>query len=458
MGATPRLARLMVPRIGYATTSDDVAIAYWAHGSGPVLVQAPLLPFSHIELEWQNPHIRRWYQRMGEMVTLVRYDGRGNGLSQRDVSDVSLEAQVRDLEAVVTAVGPGSVSLMGVFHSGPVTLEFAAASPELVSSLILWCSYGSGASYWEAAQSEGLRALRQTDYHLFLRTASHELIGWDDDDEAEAYAAVMAESVDAEEADRLIAATREFDAMDAAGKIECPTLVVHRRELHWIGIDLSRGLASKIPQARLTVVEGRSPLPGAGEMESAVREIGSFLGIEAGPEPSAPGAMKAVLFTDLVEHTRMMTAIGDDSGREVLRHHEEMTRAVLRESGGTEVKALGDGFMASFTSVSQAVRCAVALQQRFDAWNVNATHDMPRLTVRIGVNAGEPIEEDGDLFGASVILAARIASHAGEGEILVANTVRDLTLGKSFSFTDPKVIQAKGFEEPVRVWSVDWRS
>ena len=447
----------MVPRIGYATTSDDVAIAYWAHGSGPVLIQGPLVPFSHIEAEWQNPHIRSWYERAGQMVTLVRYDSRGNGLSQRDVEDVSLEAQIRDLEAVTNAIGAETVSLMGVFHSGPPAIEFAARNPQLVSRLILWCSYGSGADYWKASQSEGLRALRQTDYQLFLRTSSHELIGWEDDDEAAAYAAVMAEAVQAEEADRLIASTRAFDAMDAAGRLECPTLVVHRRGLHWIGVDLSRALASRIPQARLTVVDGRSPLPGAGEMESAVREIGSFLGVEAESEISIRSTMKAVLFTDLVDHTRMMTAIGDDLGRDLLRQHEEITRSVLAENGGTEVKSLGDGFMASFNSATQAVRCAIALQQRFDAWGSDSTTDTPTLGVRIGVNAGEPIEEEGDLFGASVILAARIAAQAAQGEVLVSNTVRDLALGKSFTFSSPRELQAKGFEEPVRVWSVDWR-
>jgi class 3 adenylate cyclase/pimeloyl-ACP methyl ester carboxylesterase len=447
----------MVPRIGYATTSDDVAIAYWAHGSGPVLVQGPLVPFSHIELEWQNPHIRGWYERMGEMVTLVRYDARGNGLSQRDVEDVSFEGHIRDLEAVVEAVGAETLCLMGVFHSGPPIIEFAARNPQLVSSLILWCSYGNGADYWKASQSEGLRALRQTDYDLFLRTSSHELIGWEDDDEAEAYAAVMAEAVHAQEADRLITATRGFDAMEAAGAVECPTLVMHRRGLHWIGVDLSRALASRIPGARLTIVDGRSPLPGAGAMETAVREIGSFLDVETRLGTSTPLVMKAVLFTDLVEHTRMMTAVGDDLGREVLRHHEEITRSVLLENGGTEVKALGDGFMASFTSVTQAVRCAITLQQRFDAWNSDTKADRPALGVRIGVNAGEPIEEDGDLFGASVILAARIAAQATQGEILVSNTVRDLTLGKNFAFSSPREVQAKGFEEPVRVWSVDWR-
>ncbi|MGB8360258.1 MAG: adenylate/guanylate cyclase domain-containing protein [Acidimicrobiia bacterium] len=137
--------------------------------------------------------------------------------------------------------------------------------------------------------------------------------------------------------------------------------------------------------------------------------------------------------------------------------HEEITRSVLLENGGTEIEALGDGFMALFNSVTQAGRCAITLQQRFDAWNSDSTADTPTVGVRIGVNAGEPIEEDGDLFGASVILAARIAAQAAQGEILVSNTVRDLTLGKSFTSSSPMEVQAKGFKEPVHVWPVDWR-
>jgi hypothetical protein len=75
----------MDPQVRYARTADDVSIAYWTFGEGPVLVVTPLVPYSHIEMEWQNPHIRRWYQRLGEFVKVVRYDGRGTGLSQRDV-------------------------------------------------------------------------------------------------------------------------------------------------------------------------------------------------------------------------------------------------------------------------------------------------------------------------------------------------------------------------------------
>src|SRR5437899_12694248 len=113
-----------------------------------------------------------------------------------------------------------------------------------------------------------------------------------------------------------------------------------------------------------------------------------------------------------------MSRLGDERGREVLREHERITREVLKANGGAEVKTMGDGFMASFGSVTKAVECAVALQRAF------ADHEGEPLNVRVGLNAGEPIEEERDIFGATVILAARIAAKAEGGCMLADATVR----------------------------------
>jgi class 3 adenylate cyclase len=132
---------------------------------------------------------------------------------------------------------------------------------------------------------------------------------------------------------------------------------------------------------------------------------------------------------------------------------------VLKSHGGSEIKTGGDGFMMSFGSVTKAIECAIALQRAF------ATHSEPNagaerveaLHVRVGLNAGEPIAEDNDLFGATVILASRIAAHAGAGEILVPDTVRGLCSGKGFVFADRGAFVPKGFDEAVRLYEVRWR-
>jgi class 3 adenylate cyclase len=175
--------------------------------------------------------------------------------------------------------------------------------------------------------------------------------------------------------------------------------------------------------------------------------------------PKATGGVKAadsaslrtVLFTDLVGHTEMMQRLGDERGRDVLREHERITRETLAAHGGAEVKTTGDGFMASFGSVTRAMDCAIALQRAF------AAHDGEPLLVRVGLNAGEPIEEDGDLFGSTVILASRIAAQAGVGEILIPEPLRHLLSGKSYVYSDRGQVALKGFEDAVRLYEVRWQ-
>jgi nitrilase len=172
------------------------------------------------------------------------------------------------------------------------------------------------------------------------------------------------------------------------------------------------------------------------------------------PTERPRAGLVTILFTDVVGHTQMMQRLGDAKGRDVLRDHERITRELLKHHGGAEVKAMGDGFMASFASVTQAAACAVALQRAFAAHSKS----MPEpIYVRVGLNAGEPIEEDGDLFGSTVILASRIAARAIAGEILVPDTVRGLLAGKGFVFGDRGEFVPKGFDESVRVWDVTWR-
>jgi len=135
----------------------------------------------------------------------------------------------------------------------------------------------------------------------------------------------------------------------------------------------------------------------------------------------------------------------------LLREHERITRARLAEHGGLEIKTTGDGFMASFPSTTDALECALALQRAFAERNTGADQ---AIVVRCGLNAGEPIAEDNDLFGTAVTQAARIMGGAGGGEVLVSDVVRQLAAGKTFKFDDRGLRRLKGFDEPVRLWAV----
>lgn len=132
----------MEPRIQYAKTSDGVSIAYWTLGEGdvPLVLTSPHV-FNHIQLEWQTPETRRWCERLAEKRQLVGYDGRGSGLSDRDVLRYSLDTLVLDLEAVVGRLGLQAFDLFGDFVGGQTAIACACRHPKLVSHLILWNSY-----------------------------------------------------------------------------------------------------------------------------------------------------------------------------------------------------------------------------------------------------------------------------------------------------------------------------
>jgi class 3 adenylate cyclase len=233
--------------------------------------------------------------------------------------------------------------------------------------------------------------------------------------------------------------------------------VLHRRQFPLLDVAIARGLASRIPNARLVVLEGASAAPWIGDMEAAATAIDEFLdeGEEATAqaEPAA-GAFRTVLFTDVEGSTVLTQRLGDAKARDVLRTHERIVREALKAHGGSEVKTMGDGFMASFSSATRALECAIATQRAFAEHNESAEES---IRVRIGLNAGEPIAEEEDLFGTAVILAARIAAKAEGGQIVASDVVRQLVAGKGFLFADRGDVALRGFEDPVRLFEVRWQ-
>ncbi len=193
--------------------------------------------------------------------------------------------------------------------------------------------------------------------------------------------------------------------------------------------------------------------------------VQAFLGRVSDPPPGdtlpekAEGllidaAFRAIMFTDLKDSIRMTTTFGDTKALHLLHVHNALTRNALRDHRGREVKHTGDGMMASFDSVLDAVECAVTIQKVFAAHN-QAEPDAA-MHLRIGIGAGEPIEEHGDLFGKAVQLAARICAHAEPGRILVAQVVKDQYAGGEQSFFDLGEITPRGFDGTTHVYEVQW--
>jgi class 3 adenylate cyclase len=445
------------PRIQYAQTADGVSIAYWTLGEGEPLVSLPEPSLSNIQFEWGMPKCRRYYERLASTRRLIRYDGRGTGLSERDVSDFSLDAMVGDLEAVVERLELKTVGLIAAFNAGAGAITYAVRYPELVSHLILWCSWERS---YDPAWARAMDELAEKDWDVYTESAAHSIVGWSAVEEARRFAEFMRESVTPATFIASSRAADKFDVTTLLPLVKGSVLVLHRPHQPLGSVEAAKVLASKIPNARLAMLGGALPLPWM-EMESVLTAIDEFLGEgeEAAAAPKVGEGLQTILFTDVEGSTALTQRLGDVKARELLREHERMVREALKSHGGAEVKTMGDGFMTSFSSATKALECAIAMQRAFAEHNESAEEP---IRVRVGLNAGEPIAEDdpdgrGDLFGTAVNEAARITATAEGGEILVSDVVRQLAKGKDFLFADRGDVALKGFDEPVRLYEVRWQ-
>jgi class 3 adenylate cyclase/pimeloyl-ACP methyl ester carboxylesterase len=449
----------MEREVRYCTTEDGVRIAYCVEGEGPPVLFQPIFMES-FGLDHMLPAYRKFLAAMGEGRSIVRFDARGTGMSQRGIDTQNYQHLALDIRGVLKAAGFQRVSIWASTTTGPTTIQFALDNPAMVSRLVFYGAYADLAAVFPESTMRSFAHLAESNWELAAQLFADMTGRREFPDDTVRLADWYKQSCTGPETARLILTNIGVNLTESLGRVTQPALVVHRVNDPTIPIEAGRLLASHLPNARFVQLPGNVHAPYLGDCQSVIEAVRVFLdedpesravAPQPAKEPAASSTFRTILFTDLVGHTEMMSRLGDERGRAVLREHEDITRNVLRQHGGTEVKTMGDGFMASFGSVTKAVECAIVLQRAF------AEREGEALAVRVGLNAGEPIEEDGDLFGATVILASRIAAKAGAGEILVADTVRGLCSGKGFPFADRGDFVAKGFEEPVRVFEVSWR-
>lgn len=173
----------------------------------------------------------------------------------------------------------------------------------------------------------------------------------------------------------------------------------------------------------------------------------------AGPEQQRDSGVRTVMFTDIVGSTEMTSRYGDDAALAMLRVHDKVVRNALAEHGGREVKHTGDGIMAAFLSAACAVRSACLMQAALREHNEGEAQ-YP-VAIRVGISAGEPVEDHNDLFGSTVQLAARLCAQAEPGQILVSDVITGLCIGKGLKFSDAGSCELKGFDRPIETHIVE---
>ena len=447
--------------VSFCTTEDGVRIAYSVEGEGPPLVVTPFLMES-FALEHLVPQWEQFFQLLKEDLQLVRYDMRGVGLSEPGAHDVSPAHLERDLGAVIQAAGLRHFALLAWGMYGPVAIAYTAKHQSEVQALALYCTYSRGLDVMSEKAGRSLAELARANWSLGARALADLSSRREFGEAGLALARWYRESTTGETCGRLLESWVETDVSDQLGQIRCPTLVVHPRDDRAWKPALGQQLAAAISDARLVTVAGGFHAVAFTRAEGMVKMIHDFMVETTHPKRrmrtanmAAPGGFATILFTDMEGSTTLANQHGDEVAQQVRRAHNDIVRSALAENNGSEIKHTGDGIMASFSTASSALESAIAIQ-RGVAEHKQEHPDSP-LGVYIGLNAGEPIAEDDDLFGTAVDLAARLVDHAQPGQIIASDVVRQLAAGKDFLFADLGETELRGFEDPVKLWELRWQ-
>ncbi len=308
-------------QIRFCTASDGVRIAYSTMGSGPPLVKAAHF-LTHLEHDLHTPVWRPWLEELSRDRTLVRYDARGCGLSDREVGEVSLDRWLADLEAVVDAAGLDQFALFGGGQGSMTSIAYAVRHPRRVTRLVVYSGYARGlmrrnptpeqvkharlvVDLIELAWGQDNPAFRQVFTSLFVPGSSPEVVDW--------FNQLERVSTSPEHAARMVRAFFDFDVSDLARRVACPTLVAHVRGDTRIPFEEGRLLAGLIPGARFLPLDGRNHalLPYDPAFETFFSEVRAFLAAEEAPR------RREAAFTDLTPREREileLVAHGLDNG------------------------------------------------------------------------------------------------------------------------------------------------
>jgi len=437
----------MEPRIQYAKTSDGVNIAFATAGDGPPLVVMQALGFAHAELVWEA--FANIMQPLASNFRTVWYDARGTGLSDRDAIDFSIEAMVRDFEAVVAGIGFDSFVLAAWTSAAPVAVTYATEHPESVSRLILCDGWARFSDYSQTPAYQAFVQLRDTDWKILTEATLEALWAVEDPAYGRRFAEFLRACVEPEAFRAAFDAQPGYDVTALLPKIIAATLVVHNKNNPWFPTAVGQRIAADIPNARLVLIDDitYSPVP---------KLIEEFVLAEHGreqPPATLPSGTAIVLFVDIVDSTVLTERLGDAAFREKARAVAAALRSIIAEHGGRTIEGptLGDGVLATFASARQAIGAALACGE------AGAGAGMP---LHLGLHAGDVIREadpDGraNVYGGAVNIAARISGLSAPGEVLVSETVRSLArTSAGVAFEDRGEQALKGVGEAVRVWAV----
>lgn len=444
-----------LPETKYAL-NGDLRVAYQVFGEGPRDIVFMSNFLSNVDAHWEVPEIRRWFEAIAIFMRVIQFDQPGAGVSDPISleSPPTLEQWIDSARVVMDAAG-SKEAVITAFDGGVTSaVLFAATHPGRASGLILL----DGAARMAAADDypfgipqdvldrflDGVAAVWGTGE---LQHAMNPDMPWNEEIR-KMWARVERLGASPRVAHLMIRRSSEWDVREILSSIRCPTLVIHHERNRAYPLDYGRYLAEHIPKAKLVVVPGRNAYPLFDDWRSIIDEFREFLTGVREDRGDDDRMLATVLFTDIVDSTRLASEKGDTQWRALLDAHDAIVRTQLGRFRGREVKTVGDGFLATFDGPQRAIKCALAIRETVKPLG---------LEIRAGLHTGECEIRGEDVGGIAVHIGARVSAEARASEVLVSSTVKDLVVGSGIVFEDRGPRALKGVPDEWRLFAVAGR-
>jgi class 3 adenylate cyclase len=427
----------------------DADVAYQIIGNGPIDLLYCSGLGGHVELMWDMPSGVLFLDRLASLFRLIVFDRRGTGASDGVPRNAipTLEEWTEDVAAVLDAAGSDRAAIFATLDAGQIALMYTAMHPERVSALVLLNTAARGMQAEGYPNGLAPEAVDEFAELLGAGWGTPEFIAAANPSGDAEFVAVTARVLRASATPRT--ATAQYsnilrnDVRSALPLVRVPTLVLNVKDQPLAPIEQGRYLAEHIDGAKFVELP-TSDLSFTPANLVIADEIAEFLTGER-PVVEIERILTTVLFTDIVGSTEHAASLGDGPWRAVLDDHDRRIRDQLQRFRGREINTTGDGFVVSFDGPARAIRCAQAV--------LAATADL-NIALRAGLHTGECEVRGDDLGGLAVHIAARIASLAASGEVLVSRTVKDLVVGSGIEFTDRGSHELKGVPDFWQVFAV----
>jgi class 3 adenylate cyclase len=427
--------------------NGNLRVAYRA--SPPGVRDIVFVPtwFTNCEVMPELPSIRGWLEAMTSLGRLILFDQPGTGASDPlgPGAMPTLEQWTDSIAVVLDELGINDAVLVAIAGAVSTAALFAAAHPSRTAALIALEAYTDPVA--TTADGQTHEEVRDAFLAMWGTGEYQHMVNPDmpwNNEIRSAWARFERLAASPRTVAQMWPLVGELDVRAVLPTVRVPTLVVQHAGDVIVTPAKGKYLAEHIAGAKYAELSGRNMYHIVEPWRDSFRVIAEFLTGHQ-PEVDDDRVLATVLFTDIVDSTRMAAQLGDSNWRALLDAHDAVVRSQLARFRGREVNTSGDGFLATFDGPQRAVRCAMAIRDAVQPLGIE---------VRAGLHTGECELRGEDIGGIAVHIGARVAALAAAGEVLVSSTLRDLVIGSGLEFDDRGTHQLKGVPGQWRLFAV----